>query len=739
MASIDKTELESIVKQSFDSSISSSNVTIPEKIFESSEDIYLVETNNGQEIFDAIMQTLEERGENVSDFIEKLFTQLRTSEDDSIAETLTNQSYDDIINSNLRTLSDFESAAQKFINTEFLAGADHLRYLLSKGVSGFLSGGNQNVQNRIKTILDLNLGTYVEIFTNSAKTLAISTYIDGITETDYGALMQSSWVGTSSSFLETYVKGDMLHRKIKIMKTTPLDPGEDGRSALFGTLIMGTPYTYGGYSDPRNRQYVNTFIKDGRIVTFTPGFPNYNGGYYYQRTLDPNNTSLNQTRDGSEMLDYLLKNGIDKSFASKDKRFYTFKADYETYYAYLEAMLNPIWLKLGLGTEDSNTFNIFSFFKIKKESRDDDGEIDTSGHASLKNRYRSSIGFYLNGPAGVAESVSSDQTSYGAETSGYVNDQSDIYQQINYLTGMGSDVLRFSRLGGIGKQLADNARNTILNDLIPNSINMAKRLKYGASGSVAKLAGYTIGMAVGVVLDTMTIGSRRDINSMIQSFAVSNGLKTVHPELWANSSYSKSINLNFEFVSPYGDPMSIFKYVYVPFCSLLTLSLPRAAADNGYVSPMFIRCDIPGLITSDLAMVSDITWVKGGSANIWTKDNLPRAISVSLTISDLYPFLAMSKRFSYLSANPSYSVFLDNMAGLCSVYDESMKDDPLNAYFDRLLKRVDGVTEQNSLWNRNSKIKSDYNKEVVKDTKKSVTSRLESGVRYSSISYLDRI
>ena len=81
----------------------------------------------------------------------------------------------------------------------------------------------------------------------------------------------------------------------------------------------------------------------------------------------------------------------------------------------------------------------------------------------------------------------------------------------------------------------------------------------------------------------------------------SNGMKVMYPELWNNSDYSKSMTFDFNFVSPYGDPESIFRYVYVPFLALMCLAMPRQADDNGYVSPFFVRADLPGVISSDLA------------------------------------------------------------------------------------------------------------------------------------------
>jgi hypothetical protein len=192
-------------------------------------------------------------------------------------------------------------------------------------------------------------------------------------------------------------------------------------------------------------------------------------------------------------------------------------------------------------------------------------------------------------------------------------------------------------------------------------------------------------------------------------------MKVVYPELWSDSTYMKSVNINFEFISPYGDPLSVFQYVMVPFCALLCFAMPRQAADNGYVSPFFVRADIPGYFTSDLAMITDFTWTKGGESNLWTKDGLPRAISGSLTIQDLYPYLSMTKRFSFLSANPNYTVFLNNLAGLDVVY-ESDSESNMNDYWKEMLNRVSGEQSENGLWNKYQSDERTLHKEFLSKT-----------------------
>ena len=225
----------------------------------------------------------------------------------------------------------------------------------------------------------------------------------------------------------------------------------------------------------------------------------------------------------------------------------------------------------------------------------------------------------------------------------------------------------------------DHLMNTISDNFGASGSAIANIFKTTSSntlGLIDKIAAVATAAAT-VVSDVSRFMTTKDMGAIIQSFSVSNGMKVMYPELWSNATYSKNMSFSFTFTSPYGDPASIFKYVYVPFCALACLALPRQAAENGFVSPMFVRADIPGMVTSDLALISSFSFTKGGSQNLWTKDGLPRSIEVSITISDLYPYLSMVSDYASLSSNPSYAVFLDNMSGLMVMGDED--DDALNS------------------------------------------------------------
>lgn len=548
----------------------------------------------------------------------------------------------------------------------------------------------------------------------SAMSSAMSTYEDGVSETSFGKMMSNSWYGNSSTSFLNYFATNTDTYKINILTSTPLDSNENN-TAMFGTMILGTPPTFNKIADPNNRTFVNSFVKDCKVVSFTPGLPKYNGS---QQTQSISDSIYYQTRQPTSMMSYLLRNGIDKTFSEKDKRYYTFEAKYGEYFAYLETMLNTIWIKMGLGTgSDANEFNIFSFFDIRGE----DGSIKPENAESLKSQYSSSIGFYTNPESAISESISNTQTSFGSELASNANTASENYQKLNYLTGMGtgSSTDNLRRLTGVTIRGATDLMGTF-NNTFTTALSAASDAT--ATTTAGKVIAKTAAFLLGSVKDIARFTTENDLGATIQQFEVQNGMKVTYPELWSDSSYSKNINLNFSFISPYGDPLSIFKYVYVPFCALLCFGLPRQAASNGYVSPFFVRVDIPGMLTSDLAVISDITWTKGGSNNLWTKDGLPRAIDCTVTISDLYPYLAMTKRMSFLSANPSYTVMLDNMAGMCTISDGS-SDDELNEYFKKLVNRVSGneETTESALWNKFGTAKRNMNSSAMQTARTSVS------------------
>ena len=73
-----------------------------------------------------------------------------------------------------------------------------------------------------------------------------------------------------------------------------------------------------------------------------------------------------------------------------------------------------------------------------------------------------------------------------------------------------------------------------------------------------------------------------------------NGSQLYYPNLWSDSTFEKSYEISLKLFTPYGDNESIFRYLYVPFISILALALPRSDGIYGYQEPFLVRLSCPG-------------------------------------------------------------------------------------------------------------------------------------------------
>lgn len=140
------------------------------------------------------------------------------------------------------------------------------------------------------------------------------------------------------------------------------------------------------------------------------------------------------------------------------------------------------------------------------------------------------------------------------------------------------------------------------------------------------------------------------------------------PEMWSNSSYSRSFNMTFKLYSPYGDKLSIFENVYVPMVYLMCLGFPRKTGRNSYMSPFVLKAFSKGLFNINLGMITSISIKRGEDSNDRTIDGLFRSMEVSVTVSDLLPtmMLAVHAGFfgSLFSSNDTFKQYLFTLAGM---------------------------------------------------------------------------
>jgi len=400
---------------------------------------------------------------------------------------------------------------------------------------------------------------------------------------------------------------------------------EGGDNLDWKDSIIGLPFRFNAYTDPRNRIFVENFLPDLQIITFDVGLPQFRGtdedlAGFHELLSDSGiedseawvsraagfGVNSNSLTEG--LFNWLLLSQKDLSLPfGRDLRFYSFKPARTDYYKYVEILLNTVATKIGVNAQYANVAAYFS-----KKNMISNSDENNSG-----------MRFCCKRDISISESMSNDFKD--SQLAGKTKEISDAAREIQFLTGQ--------------TPTSSNLVNKISDIIDGIGTNLGSIFNNNALGNGLQSAGEGLGAAV-------------------------SGINLFYPQIWSDSSFSRSYSVNFSFVSPYGDPDSIFYYVYAPFLFLVAMSFPRQFMGNGYSSPFLIRADVPGLFTTDLAVITSINWNKGGSDGLFTKDGLPLAMDVSINIKDLYPIFPIPGNWVMLRHNTGMHGFLDNLAGL---------------------------------------------------------------------------
>lgn len=323
------------------------------------------------------------------------------------------------------------------------------------------------------------------------------------------------------------------------------------------------------------------------------------------------------------------------SLVSGSGRYYSTEFDYNEYYTYLNTMLTCVSAYLGIfderltipGTGIEN--RAIGRINWQDELNSDFKTFFTASENLI---------FYLDSFDSVSESVSNDTTE--SSIASQINGFTDQLNEIKFLIGNDGQSTLSAALGGAGE--------------------VTQNITSAFSGALESLGGGIVGSL-----------SKQGVNSIFE------GGKIIFPEIWSNSDYSKSFNLEIKLRSPDNDNLSIFLNIIKPYCKLLTLGLPRQVNSNGgevdqnaYGAPFLVRAYSKGMFNIDMGIISSMTINKGATAQ-WNDDGLPTQLDITLEIKDLYGKFAMSKADGWAGTgvlnvvnNTAYMDFLANLSGL---------------------------------------------------------------------------
>ena len=275
-------------------------------------------------------------------------------------------------------------------------------------------------------------------------------------------------------------------------------------------------------------------------------------------------------------------------------RYFTFEFNYKEYFNYVNSLCRVGARFLNI---DNVTLDIGGT-KAKAQNFDWRNALNKKFKSSLTSQ--EFIGFYIDSANSISESFSNNTTQ--SQLSSTMNNVSDLAREVGFLMGAGA---------GKKMQILDQDKYDENIQAIQDISN-----KY--------------------------LNGNKLFTDIASNFAtVATGGKLLFPEIWEDSSFSRSFDINIKLRTPDNDTMSWYINIYVPLCHLIALAAGHQMGDsNGYYSPFLIRAFYKGLFNVDMGIVTDLSISKGKEA-AWNVDGLPTEVDISMTIKDLYNMVSI--------------------------------------------------------------------------------------------------
>jgi hypothetical protein len=222
------------------------------------------------------------------------------------------------------------------------------------------------------------------------------------------------------------------------------------------------------------------------------------------------------------------------------------------------------------------------------------------------------IPFYIDGATSVSESFSNDTTTSSLASS--AKSVSTQVKELNFLMGSAGS--------------------------IASSDGIINEVKEGLEDIVGNMA------------ETNT--SNIFLNNVMKGLsAIASGGSMLFPEIWGDSSFGRSYNVNIKLRSPDCDDLSIYLNVLVPLYHLIGMVAPHTINNNynTYSSPFLVRAYCKGMFNIDMGIITSMDVSKGKEGS-WNANGLPTEMDISLTIKDLYELFSITATTNSITGNP---------------------------------------------------------------------------------------
>lgn len=381
--------------------------------------------------------------------------------------------------------------------------------------------------------------------------------------------------------------------------------------------IHGMPYQFLPLTDRRlgdsnfGRKYSDKIITRIPLLLLTPGVPEFLGGYSSDDKKDLLSYLTNRGSSDDGILDDLI--GED---SNKTGKFYSFKFAYAEYYKYVNVMLRNMARFLNIQDRKIDGIRLDNYSWEKYTNDAFKGFVSNA----------ESVAFYIDSDTQVSESFTNETTQ--STLANTVNGLSDMAREVQFMLGSSAGV-------EFEKFKAENYDTTL--EEFNNFAN-----KYASilpSGIVDKLT-----------------------NGVL---TVSSGGKMIFPEIWADSSFSRSYDINIKLRTPEADNFSWYMNIAVPMIHLIALAAPRQLGANSYQAPFLVRGYYKGFFNCDMGIITSMN-IKRGDKGKWTPNGLPTVVDIDFNLKDLYQIMSISRedKIANLLKNTALLDYIANMCGI---------------------------------------------------------------------------
>ena len=394
--------------------------------------------------------------------------------------------------------------------------------------------------------------------------------------------------------------------------------------------VFGLPYQFLPTADLRldgsettdniGYEYAEKIIERIPLLFLSPGKASFMTKYSANEKQNVMEKIINiaGNQDSASLEDLLDGNG----------RYYTFEYDQVRYYKFVNPMCRIAARYLNIQDVKINGTKLDAF---NWETMTKSG---ISSIADFGNYL--SIPFYVDTDTSISESFGNSTTQ--SQLASTVNGVSDMAKELNFLLGYGAGTKTVDQI------LSDTSIAESLNNVTELASNLV-----GNGGFFSNLGSHLV--------------------------TVASGGKLVFPEIWSDSSFSRSFNVRFKFISPDCSNLSVFLNVLVPLFHLIGLVAPQMswidqqANPNGYTNPFLVRAIYKGFFNVDMGIIESMSVNKGAECQ-WTPEGVPTSIEVDIGIKDLYSMMSITETNStdglkYDTLNNT--VLMDYIANLCGI------------------------------------------------------------------------